>query len=151
MASAIAVSRVSTVSTRATGDFGTAVGHDDCSWSPAFCAAFIRSSKALCCCEVLNHLFDALRRQVDEAARPLTARGRHITSRRSALGRAVHRVEPLPLFIAQRLVELLKRRADNLYGFDSRIKSLLGGIEAANRCERNRAWARRRQRPRSLT
>ena len=40
MASAIAVSRVSTVSTRATGDFGTAVGQDACNWSPAFCAAW---------------------------------------------------------------------------------------------------------------
>src|SRR5262249_4938194 len=91
----------------------------------------------------LNHLFNALRRQVDEAARSLTARGRHITSRRSALGRTVHRVEPLPLFIVQRLVKPLKRRADNLYGFDGRIQSLLGGVKATNRCERNRAWARR--------
>jgi hypothetical protein len=28
----------------------------------------------------LNHLFNALHWQVDEAARPLTARGRHISS-----------------------------------------------------------------------
>ena len=52
----------------------------------------------------LNDLFNALHWQIDEAASLLTARGRHITSRRSA-----HRVEPLPLFIAQRLVKPFKR------------------------------------------
>src|SRR5262249_33012841 len=72
-----------------------------------------------------------------------TARGHHITSRRSAPGRAVHRVEPLPLFIVQRLIKPLKWRPDNLYGLDGRIQSLLGSVEAANRCERNRTWARR--------
>jgi len=28
------------------------------------------------------------------------------------------------------------RRADNLYGFDGRLQSLLGGVEAAHRSER---------------
>ena len=91
----------------------------------------------------LNHLFNELRWQVDEAARSLTARGDYIAGRRSAPGRAVHRVEPLPLFIAQRLVKPLKWRADNLNGLDGRIQSLLGGIEATNRCKRNRTRARR--------
>ncbi len=81
----------------------------------------------------LNHLFNALRRQVDEVTCSLTARGHHIAGRRSAPGRAVHRVEPLPLFIVQRLVKPLKWRPDNLYGLDGRIQSLLGSIEATNR------------------
>jgi hypothetical protein len=68
IASTIALSRVSTVSSRATGDSGTAVGHDDCSWLPAFCAAFLRSSKALLLRSRLNHLLDTLRWQVDEPA-----------------------------------------------------------------------------------
>ena len=37
----------------------------------------------------LDHLFDALHWQVDEGARLLTARGRHITSRRTAYERRV--------------------------------------------------------------
>jgi hypothetical protein len=37
---------------RATGHFGTTVGQDDCSWSLAFCAAFLSSSKVFCCCAV---------------------------------------------------------------------------------------------------
>src|SRR4029077_17376701 len=91
----------------------------------------------------LNHLFNSLHWQVDVVASLLTARGHHIASRRSALSRTVHRVEPLPLFITQRQVKPLKRRADNLYGFDSSIQSLPGGIKATNWCERNRAWTRR--------
>jgi len=88
---------------------------------------------ALLLCRRLNHLFNALHWQVDEAARLLTTRGRQIT----APGRAAHRVEPLRLFIAQRLVKPLKRRAHNRYGFDGRLQSLLSGVEAANRSERN--------------
>ena len=90
----------------------------------------------------LNYLFDAFRWHVDEAGL-LTTQGCHITGRTSALSRTVHRVEPLPLFVAQRLVKLLKRREDNLYGFDGRIQSLFGGVQATDRCERNRSWARR--------
>ena len=61
----------------------------------------------------LNDLFNALHWQVDETARLLTAYGRHITSRSSALGRTIHRVEPTFLFIAQRIIKPRKRAADN--------------------------------------
>jgi hypothetical protein len=50
----------------------------------------------------LNHLFNALHWQVDEAARLLTAHDRHVASRVIALGRTVHRIELPPLFIVQR-------------------------------------------------
>jgi hypothetical protein len=62
----------------------------------------------------LNYLFNALHWQVDESARLLTAYGRHITSRPSALSRTIHRVEPTFLFIAQRVIEPRKGVADNL-------------------------------------
>src|SRR5262249_57803053 len=52
IAPAVPLSRVSTISTRATGECGTAVGHDDCSWSAARCVTFSRSLKAFCCCGV---------------------------------------------------------------------------------------------------
>ena len=73
----------------------------------------------------------------------MTTQGCHITGRTSALSRTVHCVEPLPLFVAQRLVKLLERREDNLYGLDGCIQSLCGGVQASDGCERNRIWARR--------
>jgi hypothetical protein len=88
----------------------------------------------------LNHLFDSLHWQIDEAARLLTAQGGHISGGTSTLGRTIDRVELPPLFIAQRPVKPLKRRTQNVHGFDGRIQSLLGGIEAANRSDRSRRW-----------
>jgi len=84
----------------------------------------------------LNHLLNALHWQVDETARLLTAYSRQITSRRT-LGRNIHRVEPMFLFIAQRVIKPRKRTVDNLYGLDGRTQSLLDGIQATYRSERH--------------
>jgi hypothetical protein len=53
------------------------------------------------------------------------------------LGRNIHRIEPMFLFIAQRVIKPRKRTVDNLYGLDGRTQSLLDGVEATYRSERH--------------
>ena len=68
-----------------------------------------------------------LHRQVNQTAALLTAKCRLIDARLSALIRTVHRVQLMFLLLAQRVIEPLKRLADNFNRLDSCVQPLFRG------------------------